>query len=76
MKRGLSHKQLIGAKHIIRLIPLGDDQACKGALDEFLSISSNERQQLGALARKEAEKSMTWTHCVNELHAMLREVKR
>ncbi|MDP6899562.1 MAG: glycosyltransferase [Candidatus Thalassarchaeaceae archaeon] len=60
----------------IRLIPLGDDQACKGALDEFLSISSNERQQLGALARKEAEKSMTWTHCVNELHAMLREVKR
>jgi hypothetical protein len=60
----------------IRLVPLGDDQACKNALDEFLSMSSNERQQLGALARKEAEKSMAWTHCVSEMDTMLREVKR
>ena len=60
----------------IRLIPLGDDQACKDALDEFLTMKVDERRELGALARAEAERSMTWVHCTQELHTLLLEVKR
>lgn len=60
----------------IRLIPLGDDQACKHALDEFLSLSADERRRLGKLARDEAEQSMTWIHCTQELNTLLLEVKR
>ncbi len=60
----------------IRLIPFGDSQACKQALDEFLSLSVDERRRLGKLARAEAERSMTWNHCTQELNTLLLEVKR
>ncbi|MDP6906977.1 MAG: hypothetical protein QF440_06120 [Candidatus Thalassarchaeaceae archaeon] len=59
----------------IRIIPLGDDDACKKALNEFKLMPVEERQRLGALARAAAEKSMTWKHCCNDLHDLLIEVK-
>ena len=60
----------------ITLIPLGDDRACETALQKMCSLSIEERQRLGALAREEAERSMTWEQCTESLHEMLLEVKR
>ncbi len=60
----------------LKLIPLGDDEACKTALQTLCEISLEERRRLGALARQEAELSMTWEHCTAALHEMLLGVKR
>ena len=60
----------------LKLVPLGDDDACRTALQTLCSLPLEERQRLGALARKEAENSMTWAHCTEALHQMLLEVKR
>ncbi len=60
----------------IKLIPLGDDQACKDALEELLGMDASERLRIGKLARAEAEQSMTWVHCSEELNTLLHEVKR
>ena len=60
----------------MRLIPLGDTKACKEALEELLGMDASERLRLGKLARAEAEKSMTWMHCTEELNTLLHEVKR
>ena len=60
----------------LKLIPLGDDEACKTALQTLCEISPEERRRLGALARQEAERSMTWEHCTEALHEMLLGVKR
>ena len=60
----------------IQLIPLGDDQACKAALHKMCKLSVEERKRLGAMARVEAERSMSWKHCTKNLHEMLLEVKR
>jgi len=60
----------------LKLIPLGDDAACKTALQTLCELSLEERRQLGSLARQEAERSMTWEHCTESLHGMLLGVKR
>ena len=60
----------------LKLIPLGDDDACRTALQTLCGLPIEERQRLGSLARKEAENSMTWAHCTEALHEMLLEVKR
>ena len=60
----------------LKLIPLGDDNACKSAIESLCNLSRNERQRLGALARKDAESRMTWGHCTASLNEMLLEVKR
>ena len=60
----------------LTLIPLGDDNACKSAIESLCNLSRNERQRLGALARKDAESRMTWGHCTASLNEMLLEVKR
>ena len=60
----------------IQLIPLGDDLACKTALQKMCKLSVAERKRLGAMARVEAERSMSWKHCTKTLHEMLLEVKR
>jgi len=60
----------------LKLIPLGDDDACRTALQTLCGLPIEERQRLGALARKEAENSMTWEYCTEALHQMLLEVKR
>jgi glycosyltransferase involved in cell wall biosynthesis len=60
----------------LTLVPLGDDMACKSALQILCELPIDERRRLGALARKEAEQSMTWEICTESLHAMLLEVKR
>ncbi len=60
----------------IRLIPLGDDHACKVAINTFCKLPLEKRRELGVLARQEAENSMTWAHCTESLHEMLLEVKR
>lgn len=60
----------------ITLTPLGDDRACEEALQRLCNLSIEERQRLGALARDEAERSMTWERCTESLHEMLLEVKR
>ncbi|MEC8927425.1 MAG: glycosyltransferase [Candidatus Thermoplasmatota archaeon] len=60
----------------LKLIPLGDDEACKTALHTLCNLSLDERRRLGALARQEAERSMTWENCTEALHEMLLEVKR
>ncbi len=58
------------------LIPLGDDEACKAAVNLLCSLPREERVRLGVLARKDAENRMTWEHCTVSLHEMLDEVKR
>ncbi len=60
----------------LKLIPLGDDNACKSAIESLCNLSRNERQRLGELARKDAETRMTWGHCTASLNEMLLEVKR
>jgi len=60
----------------LKLIPLGDDEACRTALHTLCELSLEERRRLGALARQEAERSMTWENCTEALHEMLLEVKR
>ena len=60
----------------IQLIPLGDDAACKSALQKICQLSVEERKRLGTMARAEAERSMTWTHCTGSLYSMLLEVTR
>ena len=60
----------------ITLIPLGDDIACNNALRTLCELPLEERQRLGALAREEAEYSMSWEKCTESLHKMLLEVKR
>jgi hypothetical protein len=60
----------------LKLIPLGDDGACQEALLELCALSLEQRKRLGDSARKEARDSMAWTHCTEDLHAMLIEVKR
>jgi glycosyltransferase involved in cell wall biosynthesis len=60
----------------LTLIPLGDDSACKEALQTLCEMSIEERRRLGSLAREEAEHSMTWERCTESLHEMLLEVKR
>ena len=60
----------------ITLIPLGDDIACNNALRTLCELPLEERQRLGALAREEAEHSMSWEKCTESLHKMLLEVKR
>lgn len=60
----------------LKLIPLGDDDACRIALQTLCGHPIEERRRLGLLARKEAENSMTWAHCTEALHEMLLEVKR
>ena len=60
----------------LKLIPLGDDDACTTALHALCNLPPEERRRLGALAREEAERSMTWEHCTEALHEMLLEVKR
>lgn len=60
----------------LTLIPLGDDIACKTALDALCDLPIGERQRLGALARAEAERSMTWKRCTESLNEMLLGVKR
>ena len=60
----------------LKLTPLGDDDACRTALQTLCNLPLEERRRLGALARKEAENSMTWEHCTEALHEMLLEVKR
>ena len=60
----------------LKLIPLGDDNACKSAIESLCNLSRNERQRLGALARKDAESRMTWGHCTASLNETLLEVKR
>ncbi len=59
----------------LKLIPLGDDGACKTALQTLCELPLEERRRLGALARQEAERSMTWEHCTEALHEMLLGVK-
>ena len=59
----------------LKLIPLGDDGACKTTLKTLCELSLEERRRLGALARQEAERSMTWEHCTEALHEMLLGVK-
>ncbi len=60
----------------LKLIPLGDDEACRIALQTLCKLPLDERKRLGALARQEAERSMTWENCTEALHEMLLEVKR
>ena len=60
----------------LTLIPLGDDEACRTALHALCNLPLEERRRLGALAREEAGRSMTWGHCTEALHEMLLEVKR
>lgn len=60
----------------ITLIPLGDDANCQKALHALCSLPLEERRRLGALAREEAERSMSWERCTESLHQMLLEVKR
>ena len=60
----------------LKLIPLGDDEACRTALQALCNLPLEERKRLGGLARKEAENTMTWEHCTEALHEMLLEVKR
>ena len=60
----------------LTLIPLGDDSACHDALQKLSRLPLEERQRLGSLARKEAERSMTWERCTESLHEMLLGVKR
>lgn len=58
------------------LIPLGDDVACRNALHDLCDLDLEERKRLGALARQDAERSMSWEQCTQSLHQMLLEVKR
>ena len=58
------------------LIPLGDDSACQEALQKMCQLPLEERLRLGSLARKEAERSMSWERCTESLHEMLLGVKR
>ena len=58
------------------LIPLGDDDAFQEAVLSLCGLPHKERQRLGALARKDAENSMSWKNCTASLHEMLLEVKR
>ena len=60
----------------IQLIPLGDDEACKSALQKMCELSVDDRKRLGAMARAEAKRSMTWAHCTDSLYNMLLEVTR
>ena len=60
----------------ITLIPLGDDSNCQKALHALCALPLDERRRLGALAREEAECSMSWERCTESLHQMLLEVKR
>jgi len=60
----------------LKLIPLGDDEACRTALHTLCELSLEERRRLGTLARQEAGRSMTWENCTEALHEMLLEVKR
>ena len=60
----------------LKLVPLGDDEACRTALQALCNLPLEERKRLGGLARKEAENTMTWEHCTEALHEMLLEVKR
>jgi hypothetical protein len=60
----------------LKLIPLGDDEACRIALHTLCELPLNERKRLGTLARQEAELSMTWENCTEAFHEMLLEVKR
>ena len=59
----------------LKLIPLGDDGACKAGLQTLCELPLEARRRLGALARQEAERSMTWEHCTEALHEMLLGVK-
>jgi len=58
------------------LIPLGDDLVCKQTLHALCALPLEERRRLGALAREEAVRSMSWERCTESLHRMLLEVKR
>ena len=60
----------------VTLIPLGDDLVCKQALHAMCALPLEERRRLGALAREEAVRSMSWERCTESLHRMLLEVKR
>ena len=60
----------------LKLVPLGDDLACEGALQEFCKMSKKERREIGRLARLDAENLMSWEYCTEALHQMLIEVKR
>ena len=65
-----------GDSEWLTLVPLGDDEACKIALQALCETSIEERRRLGALARAEAERSMTWERCTDSLNDMLLGVKR
>jgi len=65
-----------GDSEWLTLIPLGNDEACKFALQALCETSIEERRRLGALARTEAERSMTWERCTESLNDMLLGVKR
>ena len=67
-------ERYLGAEWL-KLIPLGDDGACKAGLQTLCELALEERRRLGALARQEAERSMTWEHCTEALHEMLLGVK-
>ena len=60
----------------LALISLGDDLECKKILNALCELPLEERRRLGALARAEAERSMTWERCTESLNEMLLGVKR